>query len=122
MAHPVVHFEVWGKDGKGIQGFYKKAFDWKMNVVPEMGYGLTEIKAGKGIEGGIFGSQPGQPASGVTVYIETESIDPHLKKIEKAGGKVIVPRTVLPGMVTFAQFADPAGNVVGLIESERPAA
>jgi predicted enzyme related to lactoylglutathione lyase len=29
-------------------------------------------------------------------------------------------RTVLPGMVTLAQFQDPAGNVIGLTESEVP--
>jgi predicted enzyme related to lactoylglutathione lyase len=36
------------------------------------------------------------------------------------GGKVIMERTVLPGMVTMAQFEDPAGNVIGLVETEMP--
>jgi predicted enzyme related to lactoylglutathione lyase len=31
-------------------------------------------------------------------------------------------RTVLPGMVTMAQFEDPAGNVIGLAESGVPPA
>ena len=34
------------------------------------------------------------------------------------GGKVVMPLTVIPGMVTMAQFADPQGNVVGLVKSE----
>ena len=32
------------------------------------------------------------------------------------GGRVIVPLTDVPGMVTFAQFADPEGNIVGIIK------
>jgi hypothetical protein len=124
-THPVVHFEIWGQDGKAIQDFYKKTFGWKMNVMKEMGgYGMTQIAAGKGIEGGVFASDPNQPMppNGLTFYIETESINAHVKKIEKAGGKVIVPRMEIPGVVTFAQFQDPSGNVVGLVEAARPGA
>jgi predicted enzyme related to lactoylglutathione lyase len=29
-----------------------------------------------------------------------------------------VPVTVIPDMVTFAQFADPEGNVVGIVKNE----
>ena len=29
-------------------------------------------------------------------------------------------RQVIPGMVTFGQFADPDGNVIGLVETETP--
>jgi predicted enzyme related to lactoylglutathione lyase len=31
------------------------------------------------------------------------------------GGKTIVPKTEIPNVVTFAQFADIEGNVVGLV-------
>src|SRR5262245_27770922 len=122
MVHPVVHFEVWGEDGKKLQAFYKKAFDWKMNVSgPEMGfYGMTQIAAGRGIEGGIFGATENQPGKGVLVYIETGDINEHLKRIEKAGGKTVVPRMEIPGVVTFAQFTDNAGNVIGLVEARTP--
>jgi uncharacterized protein len=125
MAHPVVHFEVWGKDGNAIQSFYKKAFKWPMNVSQEMGgYGMTQIAAGRGIEGGVFASDPKQPMApnGLTFYIETDDINKHLKAIEKAGGKLVVPRMEIPGVVTFAQFSDPAGNIVGLVEAARPGA
>ena len=48
------------------------------------------------------------------MYIEVEKIDPVLKRME-AGGKTVLPRTEAP-MVTLAQFADPDGHVVGLVE------
>src|SRR5574341_770127 len=44
----------------------------------------------------------------------------HFEIIGK-GGKTIVPVTEIPGMVTFAQFADPEGNVVGIVKNELPA-
>jgi predicted enzyme related to lactoylglutathione lyase len=34
----------------------------------------------------------------------------------------VTPRTEIPGVVTFAIFADPAGNTIGLVEPEMPAA
>jgi uncharacterized protein len=32
-------------------------------------------------------------------------------------GRVVVPVTTIPDMVTFAQLADPEGNVIGLVEA-----
>ena len=31
-----------------------------------------------------------------------------------------MPVTVMPGMVTFALFSDPEGNVMGVVNSEIP--
>jgi predicted enzyme related to lactoylglutathione lyase len=39
-----------------------------------------------------------------------------LKKAESMGGKTVVPPTEIPDMVTFAQFQDPEGNIVGLVK------
>ncbi len=47
---------------------------------------------------------------------EQYNIENYLSKIESMGGKTIVPKTVIPEMVTFALFADPEGNVVGIVE------
>ncbi len=123
MGRGVVHFEIGGQDADGLQSFYAKQFGWKITGTP-MGYGIVDTKApakSKGINGGISGPPPDGPESWVTFYVEVPSIDASLSKIEAAGGTTVVPRTVLPGMVTFAQFADPSGNVVGLVESDVPA-
>ncbi len=58
----------------------------------------------------------------VMIYVGVDSIDEHLKMIEAAGGKTVLDRTVIPGVVAFAQFRDPAGNVVGLTELVTPPA
>ena len=122
MSAPVVHFEIMGKDGLKLQTFYAELFGWKIQNMAEMGnYGLSETgangdKKGKGsIDGGVGGTQPGAPNC-VTVYIQVKDIDALLKKISGMGGKTVMPRTVIPNVVTFAQFTDPEGNVVGLVE------
>jgi hypothetical protein len=112
MPNPVTWFEVIGKDGTKLQQFYGKAFDWQMQVAPEMNYGMIG-NGGEGIDGGIGQGEK----QGVTFYIEVDDPQAYLDKIESMGGKTVVPVTVIPDMVTFAQFADPEGNVVGLVKA-----
>lgn len=117
MGAPVVHFEVVGKDPKKLQDFYGKLFDWKIDANNPMQYGLV-AKEEAGVGGGIGAAEKGMPGH-VTFYIEVKDPDEHLKKVQKLGGKVIVPTTVIPDMVTFALFADPEGNMVGLVKEEK---
>lgn len=116
MGAPVVHWEIIGKDAKKLQDFYSKLFDWNINADNPMNYGLVQAQ-GKGIGGGI--SADTQGGSGhVTIYAEVDDLQAYLDKAESMGAKTIVPVTEIPGMVTFALFADPEGHVVGLVKSE----
>jgi len=117
MPNPVVHFEVVGKDGKKLQDFYSRAFDWKIDANNPMDYGIIEAQGG-GIGGGIGPTPEG--AGRVTFYVEVDSPSAFLKKIEGLGGRTIMPETEIPGDVTIGMFADPEGNVVGLIKSGPP--
>ncbi len=47
-AAPVVHFEVTGKDAKKLQNFYSKMFEWNIQNMPEMEYGMVET-SGKAV-------------------------------------------------------------------------
>ena len=42
MGNPVVHFEIIAKDREKLSAFYSQLFDWKLNVIPEMGYGMVD--------------------------------------------------------------------------------
>ena len=46
-----------------------------------------------------------------------DDIDYVLAKVEANGGSVVLPRTVVPDVVTFALFKDPAGNLLGVAEN-----
>jgi uncharacterized protein len=113
----VTHFEILGPNGKQLQEFYGGLFNWQIDASNPMNYGIVPPTE-NGIGGGITDSQDGKPQ--VTVYVEVDDAQAYLDKAVSMGGKVIMERTVLPGMVTFAQFQDPAGNIVGLAESGVP--
>ena len=113
MPNPVVHFEILGPDAGALQRFYGDLFGWKVDASNPMSYGMVDTGEGNP-GGGITQGQNGH--AGVTFYIRVDDLQGALDRVEKAGGKTVVPVTEIPDMVTFAQFADPAGNVVGLVK------
>ena len=113
MPNPVVHFEILGTDGDQLQRFYGEMFGWTINADNPMSYGLTDT-GGEGINGGI--GQAETPLA--TIYIEVDDPAKYLEKVVAAGAEVVQEQTDIPGMVTFAQFRDPAGNIVGLVKAD----
>ncbi len=113
MGQPVVHFEIVGKDAKKLQEFYAGLFGWHIDADNPMNYGIVDTHGDGGIGGGIG---PAQGPNQVTFYVQVDDPQAYLNKIEGIGGKTIVPVTEIPDMVTFALFADPEGNVVGLVK------
>jgi uncharacterized protein len=106
MGAPIVYFEVAGPDGAALKSFYSSVFDWSIDAASTIAADSTG-----GIRGGIRQDPPEK-----VLYLGVASIDETLKQIAAAGGKTILPRTVVPGVVTFALFVDPAGNRMGLAE------
>jgi uncharacterized protein len=112
--HTVVHIEILGADALRLQGFYRDLFGWTVTLNP-VGYGYIPIApaASTPLTGGVGASPQRQPL--VTFYVKVDDPSAILKKAESLGGKVLVPLTDVPGGVTFARFADPEGNVVGVV-------
>jgi predicted enzyme related to lactoylglutathione lyase len=117
MPNPVTHFEVVGEDGKKLQDFYSKVFSWKVNADNPMSYGMVSAEGGQGIGGGIAGYPGGMEGRGVTFYIEVASLEAALKDIEQAGGKTVMQPDDVPGGPGMAQFMDPEGNRIGLVQA-----
>ncbi len=113
MGQPVVHFEILGKEPKKLQEFYAGLFDWHVDANNPINYGVVDTHVEGGIGGGIG---PAQGPNQVTFYVQVDDLQAYLNKIEGMGGKTVVPVTEIPDMVTFAMFADPEGNVVGLVK------
>lgn len=116
MGNAVVHFEVIGSDGPALEKFYGELFGWHIQSMPEMSYGIVDVHAGAGINGGIGTTQDGTKR--VTVYAEVDDPASTLDRAAALGGRVVMPVMEIPGAVTLAQFADPDGNVIGLVKSE----
>jgi predicted enzyme related to lactoylglutathione lyase len=119
----VVHFEIPFDNKARAMKFYADTFDWKLTDMPEMSYVMAQTTAVNeqqmptepgAINGGLF-ERP-KEAPHPTLYIDVASIDEALKKVQAGGGKVVTPKTPIPGMGAFARIADTEGNVVGLFE------
>ncbi len=118
MAHPVTHFEVNARDARAQQKFYGDVFGWKIDTNNPDNYGMAMAQDGKrGINGGIGASQDGR--SWVTFYVESPDLAGSLAQVERSGGRTIMPPQSA-GPVSFALFADPEGNVVGLASTPEP--
>lgn len=117
MKNPIIHFEIMGPDGEKLRKFYEDAFGWTIQVMPGdgMDYGMLDGTEGPGIGGGI-GTDPSGQAR-VSVYVEVDDPDAYLKKVESAGGEVIMPTSDVPGGPTIAMFKDPQGNITGLVKA-----
>jgi len=112
VAHPVVHFEVMGKDFATLTGFYGDVFGWKLAPVDGMPYSLVE-KEGEGIGGGIGATENGD--GHVTFYVSSDDPQATMEKAVAAGGSIVMPMTDL-GMVKIGLIADPEGHVVGIVD------
>ena len=114
MGVPIVHFEIMGGHGDQLEKFYGELFGWKIESNNPMKYGIVDTGGGPGgINGGVGASQDGSKR--VSVYAQVDDLQATLDKVEKLGGKTILPPTEVPGGPKLAMFIDPAGNVTGLL-------
>jgi uncharacterized protein len=121
MAHKIVHWELMGPDGGKLAAFYRELFGWDTQEAPGFdSYHMVDAEQ-SGI-GGAIGQGSEEMPRYQTIYVQVASIDEHLGLAEANGATIVMPRTVVPGMVCFAMFNDPAGNLVGLVEEEIPPA
>ena len=113
-THPVVHVEILGADAPRLQRFYAELFGWKITLSP-VGYGYVPVAPTHPVTltGGIGSSPQGQPAA--VFYVKVDDAVAVLKKVETLGGRVVVPPVDVPGGITFARFADPEGNIIGIV-------
>ncbi len=104
MPAPIVFFDIAGPDGGQLKEFYSGVFGWDIDA----NFAITTP--------GLTGTVRQDPAEKI-LYMGVPDIDAALQEIESAGGKTVLPRTVVPGVVIFALFSDPAGNRMGLVET-----
>lgn len=124
---PVVHFEMPYEDRKRMAKFYSKSFGWETQMLgEEMGnYAITTTSEAakngtpkkKGmINGGFFEKSKDKPAQFPSVVIAVDDIKKSMKKVEKAGGKVIGEPMEIPGFGMYVSFYDTEGNRVSIME------
>jgi predicted enzyme related to lactoylglutathione lyase len=110
MGQPVVHFEIGCRDQAKTAAFFADLFGW--TIQPAGPAAMIDTAAGTGINGHIT-ALGHEPYRYVTVYVQVADLRATLDRAESLGGKTLVPPVEIP-TGTFAWFADPDGNTIGL--------
>jgi predicted enzyme related to lactoylglutathione lyase len=114
-------FEIPAQDIKRAKSFYENIFSTEMEELPEM-MGMkmvsfpSEMGNGKA-SGALVQSQMHKPSvDGAVIYLNANpKIQNVIDRIEKSGGKVIMPKTQISPEIGFmAFFIDTEGNKVAL--------
>jgi predicted enzyme related to lactoylglutathione lyase len=112
-------FEISVKEIKRSKKFYETIFGIKMDEMEmdgsKMAFFPFEPKSGKA-SGGICESKMHKPSKdGVKIYLNgNPDLKKALSKVEKAGGKITMPKTSLGPNGFMAFFTDTEGNSIGL--------
>lgn len=113
-----VTLEIPAKDPQRALEFYTKVFNWKVDEWGTDNYWLL-MKSGQGhprINGAILKRNP--PGNWTGKPIDVESVDEFSQRIEASGGRIVQPKTEVPGAGWIAYFRDTEGNVQGIHEME----
>lgn len=103
--------ELSSTDSSATRGFLEKVFGWRFEQVK---FPLGEYLSFQAPGGGRGGVRPtrAEEIPGSVNYIRVQDLDAARKKIERAGGTVVLPRVDVPGMGSFLWFQVPGGPIL----------
>ena len=112
-------FEIPAKDISRAKTFYESIFEIKMEEMEmsDMKYAMFPFDPTKGkIAGGLAQSPMHTPSStGSIIYLNANpDLQEVLNRIEKAGGKITMPKTSIGENGFMAFFIDTEGNMMAL--------
>lgn len=126
MKNRLAHFAIYIDDIDRAKTFYSNLFGWKYN-----NYGQEDFLQIKNDESenappiGALQSRKYSPIKekviGLECSIEVEDIDSIEKSIKENGGKIVMPKTVIPYVGWLIKFLDTEGNLVCAIQYDHSA-
>lgn len=101
------HFDIAGSELESLSQFYVGLFGWN---VASRGPGYAQVSTP-----GLNGALVEAPEASLTLGVIVDDLDEALDKSQALGGSVTMSATD-NGWVRKAQIADPAGNLLTLIQ------
>jgi len=113
----VVHFEIYADEVERATKFYAEVFGWQIHKWDGPDDYWLAITGGDG-EAGIDGAIIGRPQPGAIGmnFIDVESVDDYIAKIQANGGTLVRPKIHIPEVGYTAVCNDTEGNPVGLFQ------
>lgn len=119
----ISHFMIPADNVERARHFYTNLLGWKIESLPPFGDSMGidamqyhDIKTGAARpgalnSGGLYKRHMNEP---VLNFVEVDDIDLVLSKVERLGGKIILPKSTIPGVGQNAMILDSEGNSIGI--------
>lgn len=119
----IAYFDIPADNVDRARHFYKSLLGWKIEPaktstdqakIAAMEY--HDVMTGEPEEGtmnmgGLYRRQMNET---IKNYVTVEEIDRVLQKVEKLGGKIVMPKEMIPGVGLVAMIQDTEGNGIGI--------
>ncbi len=124
----ILHFMVPADNVDRARHFYTALLGWTIEPVvptPDPGgiaamqyHAITTGSTEPGTlnSGGLYKRHLSEP---ILDFVQIEDIDAVLSKVEDLGGKIMMPKTVIPGVGHTAMILDSEGNMIGFLMPEK---
>jgi uncharacterized protein len=129
MPNNLAHFAIHADDLERARRFYGNVFGWQFQGFggADMS-GFCKIKNSAGEEAGLIGAMQHrrfnvlpQPVLGFECSIAVDDVETTAKAVEAAGGKILMPKTAIPGVGWLIKFNDTEGNLVCAVRFDKNA-
>jgi predicted enzyme related to lactoylglutathione lyase len=119
----IAYFQIPADDVGRARKFYQSLLGWKIEpdtTLEEKSLEWQNIETGEPKEGtmnmgGLYKRMGPGP---IMNFVEVEEIEKVLARVEKLGGKVMMPLDTIKGVGLVAVIQDTEGNIIGLWKPE----
>ena len=120
MIHKPKHFAVYIDDMQRAKTFYSKLFDWKFNTYGSEDFSQIKLTSEDKSPIGALQARKYTPIPdkiiGFECSFEVENIDDIVQKITDNQGKIVMPKTEIPGVAWITKFLDTEGNILCAVQ------
>jgi uncharacterized protein len=114
----IIHFDISADDPARASAFYESVFDWRIDKVEgPVEYWLvsTDDRDQSSINGAIRLRMSHETTVNT---IDVPSVDEFTQRVVGAGGHIVIPKSIIPGVGYHAYCADSEGNLFGILQQD----
>lgn len=124
MPNNIARFAIHADDVQRARKFYQEAFGWSFEPWGPPNFYLIETGQEPILPvGGLLEARreivPGAKVTGFECTIGVENIDEAMRKVEAAGGKLVMAKFQIPTVGAGAYYQDTEGNVFAVMQYEK---
>lgn len=110
MSAPMLFFDIVGPNMAKQAAFYRAVFGWDIGAD-----GRFTVSSPAMVQATL--REEANEQTEKVLYFGVDDVTATLGKVTAHGGQIVAPRFEIKGVVVLGLFKDPAGNLLGLIET-----